>query len=880
MARPEMAALLTLAESIADGSAVDWEAIEAGAPAHDRGVIRQLRVLSSLAGLHRTLPPEAGQAMAAVDGQSATPAIGSWAHLVLRERLGGGAFADVFRAWDRHLEREVALKLLKFDEAVDDPRTSRIATEGRLLARVRHPNVIVVHGVAVHDQRVGLWMDLVRGVTLEQQLAAQGPFSAREAALIGIDLCRALAAIHAAGLIHRDIKAQNVMREDGGRIVLMDLGTGREAGPESGRRGPELAGTPLYLAPEIFTGTSASPSTDLYSLGVLLYHLVSGSFPVKVTTLKELHQAHARAKYVRLRDARADLPTPFVRVIERAVAADPTRRYTTAGELEADLLDALDRGTAVAVPEAPDERANVRGFGWPRAGVIAAVLTALFIVGAIGWPMLGRRTAPASSPVVAPGTIRSIAVLPLVNLSGDPSQEYFADGMTDELIGTLGQLGGVKVISRTSAMQFKGTKQPLPQIARALQVDAVLEGSVNVLASGSSTAAGTAGKQIRINARLIYAGSDTQIWDRTFETVASDVFTLQRDVAKAVVDGIGLSLTSQREQVLDRNVGGQATPQHLDAFDLYLRGRYYWNVRTEEGIKRSVQYFQEAIARDPGYALAYSGLADAYNVLAQYGFAPWRDSLDRAREAATKALSLDDSVAEAHVSLAFIHNQQLEWSAAESEFKRAIALKPAYAVAHHWYANCLMQLGRFPEALAEIDKAAQLDPLSIAVSGARGSILLVARRYDEAVGQMGKTIQMDPSVSRAHMILGEAYAQKGEFDQALDEMNRAQTLQASESVSLTADKGYVLAAAGRREEALKIVGDLTRLYEQKAEGAAGGLGIVYAGLSDTDHAFEWLERARQIADPMLPDLKTDPRLDRVRTDPRFGKLLASAGFAQ
>jgi serine/threonine protein kinase len=282
------AALLPLAESIADGMPVDWLAVEGRASDEEQGVIRQLRILANLAALHRSLPANPNESLPATIGRrsQSAPAIGNWAHLALVERLGRGTFGEVYRAWDRHLEREVALKLLHLSDsagAIEDPQSSRIAREGRLLARVRHPNVITVHGVEVHEGRVGLCMELIRGTSLEELLLKRGPFSAREASLIGIDLCRALASIHASGLIHRDVKAQNVMREDGGRIVLMDLGTGREIDPDGRYALPDLAGTPLYLAPEIFDGAPASENTDLYSLGVLLYHLVTGSFPVRDT---------------------------------------------------------------------------------------------------------------------------------------------------------------------------------------------------------------------------------------------------------------------------------------------------------------------------------------------------------------------------------------------------------------------------------------------------------------------------------------------------------------------------------------------------------------------------------------------------------------------
>src|SRR5438128_6371520 len=339
MAIAEPIDLLPLAESVADGSAIDWDAVEAGTSEDKRGIVRQLRLLSELASLHRSQPdPEQTHDATACRGATAA-AMGSWAQLDLFERLGGGSFADVYRAWDRHLERDVALKLLRIDEPFADPLTSRVTAEGRLLAKVDHPNVVTVHGVAVHNRRVGLWMELVRGATLEERLKAQGPFSAREAVLVGIDLCRALAAIHAAGLLHRDVKAQNVMREAGGRIVLMDLGTGREIDRSLSS---DMAGTPLYLAPELLVAGIASERTDLYSLGVLLYHLVTGAFPVRGATVDELRTAHAKGLVVRLRDARADLPTAFVRVVERAIATDPERRYASAGALEADLVHALD----------------------------------------------------------------------------------------------------------------------------------------------------------------------------------------------------------------------------------------------------------------------------------------------------------------------------------------------------------------------------------------------------------------------------------------------------------------------------------------------------------------------------------------------------------
>jgi TolB-like protein/tetratricopeptide (TPR) repeat protein len=855
-------ALLSLAESVADGASIDWAAAEARMTAEDQAVIRQLRILSDLAGLHRSLPPDPARAVPPARSASA-PAIGAWAHLELVERLGGGSSGDVYRAWDRHLEREVALKLLRVDEAVGDLHASRITMEGRLLARVHHVNVITVHGVDVHERRVGLWMQLVRGVTLEQQLADHGLLSAREAALVGIDLCHALAAIHAAGLIHRDVKAQNVMREDGGRIVLMDLGTSREAGTLRPSTSPDLAGTPLYLAPEIFTGAAASERTDLYSLGVLIYHLVTGAFPVHAATMQELQEGHRQHRAVRLRDARADLPTGFVRVVERAIAGDPEQRYATAGAFEADLVAALSDATPAPAPVAIDLPKERPWTSVPRAGILVAALAVLVAIAAVAWPVLRAWRAPTA---VAQGAIRSIAVLPLVNLSGDPAQEYFADGMTDELIGTLGEIGGVNVISRTSAMQFKGSKKPLSEIARALHVDAVLEGSVLML-PGQRAGDENGTKRVRITARLIQAGSDTQLWDRTFETLVADVFKLPSDVARAVADGIHARLTA---------TAPARTAQDFGAFDLYLRGRYYWNLRTREGLTRSVQYFQEAI--DRGYTPAYAGLADAYHLLGVYDFMPHADARSRARAAASKALEIDDSIAEAYASLGYIHGEQLEWDAAEASLRHALELKPGYATAHHWYALNLVQRGRFPEAMAEVNKALELDPLSNAVNGQLGAILNFERRYDEAIVHLERTVQMDPAFARSHLILAEAYAFSGRYDRALAEVEKAALL--SDEPGSLADLGFVHAMAGRRPQALQVVQDLMDRQNRHEDGSSGGLAIVYAGLGDRDRAFEWLERSRALLDPVVGDLKVDPRFDKLRGDPRFAKLLATVGLAQ
>jgi TolB-like protein/Tfp pilus assembly protein PilF len=689
---------------------------------------------------------------------------------------------------------------------------------------------------------------------------------------MGIDLCRALAALHAAGLIHRDVKAQNVMREDGGRIVLMDLGTGRESREPGARASADMAGTPLYLAPEIFDGGSASARTDVYSLGVLLYRLVTASFPVRATTIDALRAAHAGAGRVLLRDARADLPTAFVRVVDRATSSDPEKRYATAGALEADLVQALDE-TAPTEVSKPEER---RGFGsaW-RVGLIAAgiIVFVLAVAAGLRWTRDSRTPGSAAAP------IRSLAVLPLVNLSGDPSQQYFADGMTDELISTLGRVAGLDVISRTSVMRFRDSNTPLPEIAKALGVGAVLEGSLLVVSGDAGNPAPS--KRVRISARLLRAGTDTQLWNRTFERDLTDVLRLQSEIAAAVAEGIGVELLSEQpspEKQAGTIASGQP-PQSPDAFDLYLRGRYQWNMRTREGLNRSIQYFREAIDRDPRYARAHAGLADAFSLLPIYGSVPRAEASAQAEAAARKALELDPLLAEAHASLGLIQMERLEWDLAAASFQRAVQFKPGYVSAHHWYAAYLVRRGQFDEALAEIQRAQNLDPLSAVVTSQHGVILLQARRYDEAIGRLEAALRLDRNYTRPHLALAEAYALKGDYARALAETESSAALGGA-GVELSANIGYIHALAGRRTQALRVADGLAGQFRSNHDGAAYAAAAVYAGLRDSERVFEWLDRARARRDNAIADLKSDPRFFSVRNDPRYDKMLSSIGLSR
>lgn len=712
MTRSDAATLLPLAESIADGSAIDWEVVEASAGAQDKAVIRQLRVLSNLAGLHRSLPADPSDAGVSVARQAAAaPAIGSWAHLSLIARLGGGTFGEVYRAWDRHLEREVALKLLKVEEASGDLGSSRIATEGRLLARIDHPNVITVHGVAVHDQRVGLWMELVRGVTLEQQLSAQGPFSAREAALIGIDLCHALAAIHAAGLIHRDVKAQNVMRADGGRIVLMDLGTGREADQGGRREISDMAGTPLYIAPEIFAGAVASDRTDLYSLGVLLYHLVTASFPVRATTIDELRDGHAKGKGVRLRDARADLPTAFVRVVDRATAKDPARRYESAGALEADLLHALDEA-AVPVPVATPRRIGL----WPMAALAAAAVIALMT---IATPAIIRRLAP---PPVHLGARDTILVADFTNSTGEAVFDgTLKEALTVQLqqspylnaLGASGVDAGLRMMGRPAGTKLSGP------VARELcerrGMKAMILGSIASL-----------GNQYVVTVQALNCQTGAPIAEGHVEaTSRNGVLSALGAATVGLREKLGESLASIQQfnvQVEDATTGS------LDALKAYSLGL---ETRAKTGEAEAIPFFNHALELDPNFALAEGRLAAIYANLHE---------LEQSKLHTQKAFELSTHVTERerlYIRGSYHLHVTGRLDEAIGAYRLWTQLYPQDWTPHQNLGAMLGRIGRFDESLREAETARTLGPDQAAPYEELAELYLTMERLVEAKETVG-----------------------------------------------------------------------------------------------------------------------------------------------
>jgi len=544
----------------------------------------------------------------------------------------------------------------------------------------------------------------------------------------------------------------------------------------------------------------------------------------------------ARRGYRFLAEVRVSDATPFRTAVSRATQPDPA-------------LEVLDQPVLASKP--PTVQHFLRPMAWKTLAFVLISLAASLAI----W-----RLHPWNRPS---SVIRSLAVLPLESLSSDASQDYFADGMTDELISDLGQIRALRVISRTSVMTYKHARKPLPQIARELQVDAVVEGTV--LRSGD---------RVRITAQLIEASTDKHLWSQSYEGELRDTLALQNKVARAIADQIRINLNPQEQAALNR-----VTVVNPEAQESYLKGRYFWNKRTADGLSKAIDYFNEAIARKPDYAQAYAGLADSYALAGdwKYGLLAPREAYPKAKAAATKAIALDGTLGEAHISLAFcLDNFEWDSDSAGREFTRGIELGPGYATGHEWYGWHLAALGRHAEAIAEVEKAANLDPLSPSIGADLAEEFLVAHRFDEAIKQSRNTIILDPFFAPVHYVLGQALVQKHNYNEAIAELQKATELSEG-STAFTANLAYAYAVSGRRTEAVKILDDLKN-RPQNGFSNAPEIALVYVGLDQKDQAMSWLEKAFE--ERFSPWVLMRPAFDPLRSDQRFQDLRRRIGLSK
>ena len=797
-----------LTAAVAGGVDLDWAEAEttAGGPEQQQ-LIKELRIVADLAATHRRLadaqPPD--QPVSSIQR-----VLKKWGPLDLRREIGQGRFGTVYLAWDPTLEREVALKILR-----DADQSAAVIREARLLARVRHPNVVTVYGVDQHDGAVGLWMEFVEGLTLRRVLAIRGVLGAAEAALIGIDLCRAVAAVHKAGLLHRDIKVQNVIRETGGRIVLMDFGAG-EIRTEHSSSERRMIGTPVYLAPELFDGGPATIASDIYSLGVLLYHLVTMRYPVEGETIDAVEVAHARGHMTPLADVRPDLPSGFVRVVERALERDPARRYRSSGAVQQDL------GSVLELQIASD------------SSVAQTVVAA-------------RRLEPAS-----------VAVLPFVNLGPDQDIEYFCNGLAEELLTALGKVQGLRVASRTSSFSVKQTDTDIRSICRQLDVHAVLEGTVR-----------KAGEQLRITAQLVSAEDGCHLWSEGYDRRMADVFAVQDEIVQSVVDRLKITLTESPRRPLIR----QHT-QNPRAYQLYLKGRFYWMRRYHGGLQAALDHFQKAIEEDAGYALAHAGLADAYAIIGMYALQMPRAAFAQAAMAAQRALAIDPNLPEAHTSLALIRLGHWNFPESEREFKFALELDPSQTMARIYLSWLMVLQGDSASAMIQAQAAQEMEPLSPLVNAGAAHTLYLARRYDEAVTECEKSLEVDPNFILAIHVMGMCRALQSRLTEAIEIGQRTVSM-SNRAPFYLGVLGHYYARNGATDKVSEVVEELERLAGQRYV-PPHCLAYIYAGLNDLDRAFEW--QAKAYDDGAPPFYYFSPLIENLHADPRHTAELRRMGL--
>ncbi len=790
-------ALDRIASAILDNAPVDWSLADTADTPVDAGLVAQFRTLAAVRAMAR-----------AALAPAALPR--TWGHLRLLEQIGEGAYGDVYRAWDTRLDREVALKLLRESARPGNgPSGSAVIEEGRLLARVRHPNVATIYGAEHLDGRTGLWMEFVQGRTLEDAIAGGNTLAASEVIRLGADLCRAVAAVHAAGLLHRDIKPQNVMLADeDGRLVLMDFGTGYELRHASDA---SLAGTPLYLAPEVLAGDPASRQSDVYSIGVVLFRLLTGKYPLFAANLASLRAAHGSGGATAALDHPA-IPARLRGVLARALDADPARRFEDASAL----------GDALASAPAPSP-------GWRTATLVAVGLLAA-VIG--GWQVL----VPAPPPT-------KIVVMPFTSAGpADSGNEFPVDGLTIEVINHLASIEGLTVTSKTSSLSLKGRDRDLREVSRLLGgIDYAVEATVQ-----------RAGEQVRINAQFVKAADDVAVWSKTFEIKAADAFAVQGEIAREIVNHLRLTLGGgQRRYVISADVN-----------ELYLRARekLFESLQTAPEAR---QLFERVMAMEPGFTPAYAGWVEAYNVECWTNEGPTQgECLAQMRPAALRALALDPLLPQAHAAMGIVSAVELHWDEAEQHFEKALSLPGDQTDIRVAYSSTtLWPQGHAAKALDVLEVARASDPLSVNVKREIGMELYLAGRYDEAVGLLREVLAVEPA-SVAN-VLARSLIFSGRPEEAVALWRSRPWRGDWERWIMPA---YV--ALDRKE-------DIQRMVEAHVNAIPFRQALIFAALGDKERTLEQLQKAVEsnerpvrlaalLSYPEMKLLHGDPRLDELR----------------
>lgn len=725
------------------------------------------------------------------------------------EKLGKGGMGEVYRAYDKEVKEDVALKLIRSEISSDKKTIERFNRELKLARKIIHKNVGRMYELMEYEGNRFITMEYVEGQNLKGFIRQSGQLAIGTALKFAKQVCNGLSEAHRLGVVHRDLKPSNIMIDQDGNARIMDFGLARLLNEEGITRRGTMIGTPHYMSPEQVEGDDIDQRTDIYSLGVIFYEMVTGRVPFEGETAFTIGMKHKGEMPRNPKEFNAQIPEELSRVVLKCMEKDKKKRYQNTEELLSKLKKMKsDTTEASVVPE------------WKN----------------------------------------SIAVLPFKNMSADPEQEYFCEGIAEELINSLIQIADLRVVARTSAFSFKGKDVDIREIGKKLNVDKVLEGSVR-----------KAGNRLRITAQLVNVADGYHLWSERYDREMEDIFAIQDEVTLALVETLKVKLLGREKAKLKK--------RHTDdqeAYNLYLKGRYFLNDRTSEGIIKRIEYFNQAIELDPAYALAYVGLADSYILLGEWEFSPPKEIYPKAKTAVLKALEIDDRLSEAHCALAMIkRDYDWDWVGAEKEFKKALELNTNYPTAHQWYAEYLTFMGKHDEAIEEIGIAQELDPLSLIITAAGGVVFFCAREYDQGIEQCKKVLDLDSSYYPAHLFLALNYMQKGIYEEAIIEINKA--IGHGGRGNLKAYIACSYALAGERTEAQKVFKDLRRISRQEFVSQYF-YAIYYFVIGENDQGFKHLDEAIEKHHYLMIFIKVDPFLDGIRNDPRYKALLKKMNF--
>ena len=777
--------------------------------------------------------------------------------------IGAGGMGEVYRATDTRLNRSVAIKILPSSLTAEPGSKQRFEREVHTASALNDPHICTVYDVGEHEGRQFLVMELLEGRTLKQYMDGQA-LAVEQVLKLGTQIVGALQTAHGRGIIHRDIKPTNIFVTAGGEIKVLDFGLAKLLPPTDQDATVSLTltepqavlGTLPYMAPEQLRGEKTDARTDIWGTGAVVYEMATSQRPFREEVATRLIDAILHEPPMPPRKLIGEIPVELERIVLKCLDKDPENRYQSTKELVVDLRRLSMPSGLPAGKQSQAKPKAEQNNPLTLVCAVAAVFTLATVLVATnpgGWRarLLGRAASPK---------IESLAVLPLQNLSSDAEQNYFADGMTEALIADLAQVRALRVISRTSVMHYKGADKTLPQIAHELNVDAVIEGTVQ-----------RSGDRIHVTAQLIHAPTDTHLWANVYDRDSRDVLVMQSELAQAIVGEIKVHLTPQERQRF-----ANERPINPDAYNAYLLGNFHASKRNRAALDKAIEYFHEAIRIDSSYARAYAGLANAYIQRDIWGGLGIGKTSDQVRAATLKALELDGDLAEAHALLGQIHFEyDWDWQGTESEYKRAIELNPNDAGSHVLYAYFLQTMGRHEEALASVHRGVELDPLSPGYISDEGRILYRARRYQNAVERYQRSLELDPTYVVALSRMADAYEQWGKNDQALAAVQKLRQIAGGRGLGLR-QLGRIYARMGKRREALEIIETL-EADNNTVGGNSFALAVTYSALGDRDRAIATLEQGVETRS-LLPVVFADPQLDPLRSDPRFQELLRRFGL--